>query len=709
MLYFLEIVTVIPFAALIFSGVLPTQLAFGIAFIIAGDALLCLVITLTSSYGSTIGIMQDAPSAILALAAASLTAALPLALRPTQGFPTVVMMIVCASLATGIFFILLGQFKLGGLVRYLPYPVLGGFLAGTGWLLLAGGVGVMIDRPLGMILFDRGQLLRWLPGLIYGILIFFLTKRFKNPLALPIAFLAGVAGFYLAAWLNGTSLAQLQAQSWLLGPFTEQAVWMFPLQPDLLSQVNWSALAGQLPNLAALLIVSVIALLLNANSLELVIHRDLDLNHELSAAGFANLAAGLAGGAPGYQAISMSKLNHEMSSGRRLPGIFMAGLLLLTLFIGATYFSYFPKLVLGAMLVFLGFSLLWDWIYQAWYRFTHLDFAIILSILVIIAWKGFLTGIAVGIFLTVVLFVIKYSQVEVVKHASSGTTFRSRVNRQRRQREYLDAHSKEFFILKLQGYIFFGTAHNLYDQIRKHVENSDQGALRWLLLDFSQVSGLDSTGLLSFEKLAQLGAERGFLLGLSGLAPQAAGQFERGGFETQPGVLMYFQDIDHAFEWCENQILADCEPENEAAGLVQQLMAVLPDETGIRQLLGYLERMEIAAGEFLIHQGQDSEWIYFIESGQVTAQLEKPNGEVIRLQTLLGGYTVGELGVILETKRSAAVIADQNSVVYGLSKARLAEIEAKDSLASNFLHHLIARLLSERIIRLTQMVDELQG
>ena len=53
------------------------------------------------------------------------------------------------TVLTGVFFFVLGRFRLGGLVRYLPYPVIGGFLAGTGWLLVRGSVGVMADVPLG--------------------------------------------------------------------------------------------------------------------------------------------------------------------------------------------------------------------------------------------------------------------------------------------------------------------------------------------------------------------------------------------------------------------------------------------------------------------------------------------------------------------------------------------------------------------------------
>jgi len=80
-----------------------------------------------------------------------------------------------------------------------------------------------------------------------------------------------------------------------------------------LSQANWPVIAGQAIGLAPVLIVSTIALLLNANGLELIVKKDVDLNRELITAGIGNLAAGLGGGTVGYHAISLSTLNHALS------------------------------------------------------------------------------------------------------------------------------------------------------------------------------------------------------------------------------------------------------------------------------------------------------------------------------------------------------------------------------------------------------------
>ena len=277
LIYILEIIVAVSFAALIFSGELSHQLPHGIALILIGDTLLVLCVSFLSSYSGSIAVEQDAPGAILALIAAAVVAALPAGASQIERFSTVVIMIVMTSIGTGVFFVLLGMFKLGGLVRYLPYSVMGGFLAGTGWLLSMGGVGLMADTSLSLTLFQPDLLIRWLPGVSLALVMLVTVNRTGNPLALPVMFALGIGFFYAAAWLTKTSFAELGAQGWLLGSFSAEGLWRFPLQSELLSNVNWPILSTQIVNLSPVLIVSVIALLLNANGLELIIKKDVNL------------------------------------------------------------------------------------------------------------------------------------------------------------------------------------------------------------------------------------------------------------------------------------------------------------------------------------------------------------------------------------------------------------------------------------------------
>jgi SulP family sulfate permease len=139
---------VVSFAALVFSGDLIPYRPAGMGMALAGAVAIGLVITLTSSYPGTVALPQDKTAAITALMAASIATTIPPDAPGDVLLATVVGAIVVASMLTGLAFLSLGALRLGGLVRYVPYPVVGGFFAGTGWLLLDGAVGVLTGRAL---------------------------------------------------------------------------------------------------------------------------------------------------------------------------------------------------------------------------------------------------------------------------------------------------------------------------------------------------------------------------------------------------------------------------------------------------------------------------------------------------------------------------------------------------------------------------------
>ena len=431
----------------IFSGPLAVYLPQALGLILVGNAIVCGGIVLLSSYSGTIGVEQDTSAALMALAAAAIVAAMP-AMAVAEQFATVVMMIVLTTTLTGLVFLGLGVFKLGGLTRFLPYPVIGGFLAGTGWLLLQGGVGVMAGTPFGWNWAEIPQLLRWLPGVILGIVLFVAVKRIPKALTLPLVLVLATGLFYAVAAMMNISIAQLESDEWLLGTFPSGSLWEFPLNAQLVSQVNWLVLMEQLPNVVPVAIVSVVGLLLNSSGLELVVKKDIDLNRELVGAGVSNLVAGPLGGLVGYPTISLSSLNFSMSGGMRLAGVVTALLVGVTALVGASFLMYVPKMMLGGILVFLGLAFLFEWIYEAWFKFPRIEFAIILSILGVIVIRGYLEGVIVGLVLAIVLFAISYSRVPVARYAVSGAEYSSRTTRNPQALQVLNEHGSELYVLQ---------------------------------------------------------------------------------------------------------------------------------------------------------------------------------------------------------------------------------------------------------------------
>jgi sulfate permease, SulP family len=705
-----EVIFSLSLGSLVFSGELAPFLAFGIGIALVTSVVMLIGISLISLVPGVIGSTQDTTSVILGVIAAALVSALPAA-RAEEKLATILVAIAATTVLTGLFCLALGYFRLGRLVRFIPYPVMGGFLAGTGWLLLQGSFGVMADYPLTLgnlsALLRPDQLLLWAPGVLFAVVLFIGLRRIKHYLALPGILIGSVAVYYVALLITGTSIPAATARGMLLGQAVGKVAW-HPFTPGDLPAVNWAAILGQGGNIAIVLILSVVSLLLNASALELATRQDIQLNRELKAAGVANLVSGLAGGMVGYHTLSLSALSYRMGARGRLPGI-GAGLLCALIFVaGASLLAFFPVAILGGLLLFLGLDFLYDWVVAGWRKLSRTDYAVVLLILVVIAATNFLIDVGVGLVATILLFVLNYSRLNIVHHALSGTELRSNVERCAYHRRALSEElGRGIYILELQGFIFFGTANALLNRIRSRLAAPGSPRVRYLILDFRRVTGLDSSAIVSFVKGKQLAEAQDITLVLTHLSDELRRRFEQNGlFASEPQVRL-FPDLDRGLEWCEDEVL-----ESDQITILHvpvTLSAQLADsgfsKADTVRLREFLERVDPDEGEYLMLQGEEADKLYFIELGTVSVYLEIPGCERVRLQTLGLGTAVGEPGLYLGTKCTASVIADSPTIAYRLTRAALAEMKEKEPALAATFHEFAARLLSERLAATTRTLE----
>lgn len=695
----------ISLAVLIYSGPLASFVSRGIGFMLFGTFITLLFAGLISSLPGTLIIPQDTTAAILALIAGGIAAQMAEehALSETI-FITVVTGIILTSLLAGVAFFLLGSFKLSGFVRFIPYPVVGGFLAGTGWLLAKGAMNVMTGLPmitenLGH-LFQTDQLLRWVPGLLFAIVLLLIMRRSNSSLIIPGMLALAIVIFYLTMWLTGTTVAEASANGWLVGPFPAGGLWQ-PIHLISISTVDWSAIFSQIDKIGATLLLGIISLLLNTSGLEVAVRQDIDMNRELQSAGVTNVFASLVGSTVSYQTLSLTTLVHRMDAKNRLTNIIAALICGGAVLLGASLLSYFPKPVLGGLLMFLGLSFLVEWVIDARTRLPQIDYLLVLAILAAIATIGFLEGVGLGILAAVVMFVVSYSRINAVKNTLTGLSYRSKVERPAAHRSILQEKGDETFILTLQGFIFFGTAQKLLDQIKARLAETGKTNLRFIVFDFRQVVLLDSSAVFSLTRMKQLAESQNIKLLWTHLSPTIERQLELGGLlDEHDGTTLAFPSIDHGVEWCENQILAAYTNEPKETDTAQQeprLEEIFSDLPGIIKLKKYLDKLELNEGDHLMYQGEQPCEMYFIGSGLITAQMELQDGQILRLRSMRAGTTVGEMGLYLGNIRAATVIAAQPSIVYRLSKTALKKIETQDAELAAALHEWIARLLAERL------------
>jgi SulP family sulfate permease len=187
---------------------------------------------------------------------------------------------------------------------------------------------------------------------------------------------------------------------------------------------------------------------------------------------------------------------------------------------GPAFISMVPRFVCGGLLVFLGLIFLWEWVYEALRRLTRLDYFVVLFILGIVGAVGYPEGVAAGTIAAVVLFVHNYSRVDVVSHAMSGADLRSNVDRTVSELKYLREHGEQIYVLHLQGFIFFGTANHLLQEVKAQATDLGPDRLRFVLMDFRRVTGIDSSAVFSLGKVHQLAQRLGFTLIMTNVAPE---------------------------------------------------------------------------------------------------------------------------------------------------------------------------------------------
>jgi SulP family sulfate permease len=699
-------------AALIFADV-GEFLAGGIGLMLFGAFVIGIVVSLTTSLPGMIGVPQDTPAAILALVVGGIALGMRSA-NPQAVYATVLAAIMVTSLTMGLIFLLLGRFQASGFVRYIPYPVVGGFLAGTGWLLAKGGMNVMLNMPLNLAavpaLLTSDKLILWLPGLIFGVALLLVLRRYDNFLITPAALLLLLVLFYGYLLIAQIPLQEASARGWLLGPFPAGGFYK-PLTPAALPQVDWLVILGQADKIATVLVLSVIALLLNTSGIEITVRSDINLNRELITAGLANLVGGLGGSPVGYQALGMSSLAYRLGARSRLVNIVAGSVCGVALLFGASLFSYVPKLLLGGMLLYLGLTFLVEWLVDARRVLPTVDYALVWVILGVIVAVGFLQGIAVGVAIAAVLFVITYSRVNIVRNTLTGECFHSNVDRPKQHRDVLARHGSEIYILRLQGFIFFGTIQAVLNQIRGRLADTSQGGLQFVVLDFQRVTRLDSSAVFGITRLKQLTEATGIPMVWTQVSQTIQRQMKRGGLlDESDDSFVILPTLDHGVEWCENRILerqVDAKLAPPTDRLEDQLERGFPGMQGADRLVKYLERIEIPAGQYLIREGDPPSDMYFIESGMLTAQLERKDGELVRLRGMRGGTTVGEIGLYLGAPRTASVIASETSVVFRLSEEELNRMRREDPDVAATLHEWIARMLAERLAANNRTIEAL--
>jgi SulP family sulfate permease len=690
-------------AALLFAQTDPRFMVPGIAILLVGTLVTGLGGSLFSDYHAVICSPRNGLVPVFAVMVTSIYASFG-SEYSIGAEATIIVAIMVATMITGLFLLLLGRLKLGNLVRYIPYPVTGGFFAGIGYIFVEGGLTVASGSSPTFSSLGSSQFVQLVTPAVVLALCLIIGKLFKdNRLSVPGILLASILIFYGVLALAGISRDEAAASGLL--PTIESTGALVPVfHFSYLAEVNWVAISGQLSGIVVVALLCSMMLLLDVSGIELISRKDLNPDHELQVMGYTNMANSLLGGFPGVHDASDTALVDRLGGKDRLTGFVYAALVLIAIFVGAEFMELVPTFILGGLLIYVGLEFLIDWVWKARDELPLSDYVVVILILVVIIFSDILQGVTFGFFVAIILFVVNYSQLSVVKIATNGSDHASNVDRDLETRELLNEEGRRVLILVLQGFIFFGTADKLLSAIRERINNRHESHFDFLVLDFHHVSQLDTSAIVTFSKLAQLSDQTGFHVVISGADEKSIRQLVKHGFftlEEQRWERHYKQQIEIAVDWCEQRILRDLDRPDEdyQVELPDLLRRIAYDEADIEKLAEFFVVENREPGEYLFREGDIGESMFFVGSGTAVVVLAIPGEREQILRKYKAGAILGEMAIYTGENRTASIRIEKAATLFRLDKEAMEAMSREFPASTAGLHTYIVRVMSERLSR----------
>jgi len=656
----------IAFGVLVYSAIGNEYVGAGALAGIIGAAALGVIAPI---FGRTSGLI----SAPCAPAAAVLSALVVGLVGDVQGFTPadVLSLMALTVIFSALLQVLYGVIGGGRLIKFVPYPVVSGYMSGVGVIIALGQIPKLFGLDKGTPLIKglvSPELWRW-QGLVVGLItiaVMITTPKItrKVPAAI-LGLLGGVIAYFILA-LFSSGLMELQGNPLIIGPIKASGSFFGAVADRLTSLLSLNLLSIQTILVPAL----TLSVLLSIDTLKTCVVLDAltrsrhKSDRELIGQGIGNMVSFLTGGIPGAGTMGPTLIN--VTSGGRTPrsGIIEGVLVVMTLLLLGRLFAWVPIGALAGILLVISYRM-FDWrnmLRLLRYPAGRLDFAVIAFVILVAVTVDLIAASGVGIALAILLFIRDQIRGSVIRRKRGLDQVSSKTSRLDAEREVLNEHGDEAVFCELQGNLFFGTTDQLFTQLE-----TDLRTKRYILLDMRRVQSMDYTAAHLFEQMQVQLEERSGRLLFTGIAQEDSAQpFELKDFEL-------FRKFD---------------------------------EKTMRGLAACVTEMSVPQGQKVVSQGDPGDKIYLVRRGSVRILLPLKGGTPYHLATIGQGDFFGELSFIDGSIRSADVEAKVQTDLYVLSRSRLNEQSHSDPV---FGVQVFARLALAIAKRLRHTDAELQG
>ncbi|EED24300.1 sulfate transporter family protein [Talaromyces stipitatus ATCC 10500] len=488
--------------------------------------------------------------------------------NPRAVLATTILSFSLSSILTGVVFFLMGVFKLGSLIGFFPRHILIGCIGGVGWFLVATGVEVSARLPGSLEynlvtlrhLFQLDTLFLWTIPLALAIILLIVRRFIKSNFLVGGYFILVAVLFYLVKLIARIDMHTLRAGGWVFEPPAASNPWWHFYTLYDFSVVNWSALIETIPAMFALTFFGILHVPINVPALGISTGEDnVSVDRELIAHGITNTVSGLAGSIQNYLVYTNSLLFINSGGDSRLAGIMLAAATTGIMVVGPVIIGYIPILVVGALIFMLGIELMEEALVDTWGKLHRLEYLTVVIIVVTMGVWDFVIGIFVGIILACVNFVVQTSRKSAIRATYSGEFTASTVRRPPIQQKFLKEAGRQTLIIKLSGFLFFGTIVKVEATARGLIDEEAfmRQPIRFLVLDFSRVNGLDFSAAEALTRINRILGKRNVQMLISGLdvEGEVGKSLQNVGLFADESLVQIFEDLNSALEYCENEYL----------------------------------------------------------------------------------------------------------------------------------------------------------
>ena len=613
--------------------------------------------------------------------------------------------LLCTAMA-GLWQIVIGAAGLARIVKLAPYPVIAGFVSGIGILIIFGQVPAF-TASLSWDEIVRGHLnTAALSSLIFGLLLvamMFALQRWAPQIpALLSGLLIGYAGYHVMhALAPGISLGPVVGGVDLSG-------WS-PIDlggaTAVLTSDNFDAWRILLTGSITLALVGTLDTVFSLRAARNTADIKVNENRDLVGQGLANLATSAANGLFVSTSLSLSSTNYQAGGRGRMSTLTVGLALLVGIALFPQLIFSLPRLVLAAILVVVGLNVVDKWALRMCLQAlagrsrteraqARRNIVVVLTVALATILGQPVVGSAVGVALSCIVFIIEMNR-PIIRRRDSVARLRSKRVRSAAQSGVLKVQGREVAVFELQGVLFFGNADDLETEIEKLPEH-----IGLILLDFRTVRDVDVSGAVALQQIAERLSKHGKRLLLSGLGPL---QMRRAGTAVGAG-LATFPDIDAALEAAEEEIIGRSRGD---AGVTLEVGLDATDigrgmnADDLRTLASHMRQVGFSKGETLCNAGDASDRLWLLIKGSVSVWIPAPGGRR-RVASIGPGCTVGEMGLLNNQVRSAAVCADDEVLAYELTANDLEQIQKETPSVGHAVLTSLARQLAERLRQATE-------